>query len=89
MKEQGISFSFKTEFNKEREKIVLMMEDLNFNLIYSDREHIYDTVMFSYPKFYDKYDIVDIFKPVYERYKDYIYDIRYFVICTESVINIY
>ena len=88
MKTQGIQFSFSTEFQREREKIVLMMEDLDFNLICSDREHIYDTVMFSYPKFYDKYDIVDIFKPVYERYKDYIYDIRYFIINTESVIEL-
>ena len=88
MKEQGILFSFKTEFNKEREKIVLMMEDLNFNLIHSDRNHIYDTVMFSYPKFYDKEVLTNLFKPVYERYKDYIYDIRHFVINTESVIEL-
>lgn len=88
MKAQGIQFSFSTEFQREREKIVLLMEDLDFNLIYSDREHIYDTVMFSYPKFYDKEVLTNLFKPVYERYKDYIYDIRHFVINTESVIEL-
>ena len=85
MKTQGIQFSFSTEFQREREKIVLMMEDLNFNLICSDRNHIYDTVMFSYPKFYDNEVLTSIFKPVY---KDIIYDIRYFVINTESVIEL-
>ena len=88
MKTQGIQFSFKTEFQREREKIVLMMEDLDFHLIFSDRNHIYDTVMFSYPKFYDKEDSTNIFKPVYNRYKDYIYDIRHFIINTESVIEL-
>lgn len=87
MKTQGIQFSFSTEFQREREKIVLMMEDLDFNLICSDRNHIYDTVMFSYPKFYDKEVLTNIFKPVYNRYKDCIYDIRYFIINTESVIE--